>query len=87
MNEEEIQHMKETAIRGVSNYSDKVWQKAFELHNKSVSPPLPMGCSPCYYKVLNHFLPDHQKIKMKLGIFAKPGTKLKPRPIRKLWGK
>lgn len=59
MLEEEVKHMKETAVKGFKNSTDPIWRKAFLNYNNAMKekaqPALGMQCTPCYFKVLKHF--------------------------------
>lgn len=60
----DIEHLKTTATRGVANFKDPEWIKAFDFYNTAHSKndlykryrPISIGCAPCYRTVLSFVL-------------------------------
>lgn len=48
----DIAYLKSTVNKRIFNKNDSKWVEAFKQYNETAQNKLGMGCSGCYYKVL-----------------------------------
>ena len=60
---QEVEYLKNTATMGLPNRNigRALWFRAFKTYNKFNSPPVGMGCSPCYVKVALYIIKISEK--------------------------
>lgn len=64
MTQEKIDFLRKTVMKpAYNNKHNPIWKEAFDFYNENrgLLPPLGMGCTPCYGKVLM-FIIKNQKV-------------------------
>lgn len=62
MIQKDLNHLRDTILKGIYNYKDVIWQNAFLEYNGDKKTRLSMKCGSCYRKVLQYVTDKHKKV-------------------------